>query len=100
MVSYVSRRRLAIRISHSFVLKMNSSKITSVCLFAVVLICGVAQAADQVDGAEEVSLSEEQLDYAKGSVCGYCTYCKVISAVIFKETVSIPLTLPITVCNP
>lgn len=27
--------------------------------------------------SEDVTVDEAKVEYAKGSVCGYCTYCKV-----------------------
>ena len=30
-----------------------------------------------VSGEKHSDVSKEQYEYAKGSVCGYCTYCKV-----------------------
>jgi hypothetical protein len=30
-----------------------------------------------VDTGDQPQLAEEELDYHKGSLCGYCTYCKV-----------------------
>ena len=56
---------------------MNSVKMASLFIFALAItVSGVAWAADTTDEAGD-EVSEEQLDYAKGSVCGYCAYCKV-----------------------
>lgn len=31
----------------------------------------------EMTAEEHVEVDSEKLEYAKGSVCGYCTYCKV-----------------------
>ena len=41
-------------------------------LFGLALIVAVFAEVE-----EKVDVDEEKLDYAKGSLCGYCDYCKV-----------------------
>ena len=58
---------------------MNSRNFLFCCLLgltAVVLVCSAPE--EDRERAEEVDVDDEKLDYAKGSLCGYCDYCKVI----------------------
>jgi len=45
-------------------------------LIALFVVCTIVVA--KPDGAtEDVEVDEKAVDYAKGSLCGYCRYCKV-----------------------
>ena len=46
-----------------------------ICLFSVCMIH--VKCEDIKDEATGEKLDEKQLEYAKGSLCGYCDYCKV-----------------------
>ena len=53
----------------------------SVIFLSLALVCTVAsekEGAKATEEGEEVKVDEEKLSYAKGSLCGYCDYCKVI----------------------
>ena len=52
----------------------------SVCIFLAILSFSLASQDANVKEMEqeEVSVDSEKLEYAKGSMCGYCDYCKVI----------------------
>ncbi len=43
---------------------------------AMVIFALECRAEDAVDG-EDVEVDQEKVDYAKGSICGYCRYCQV-----------------------
>ena len=45
----------------------------AVCLFCLV----TSDEPKPAETEEEVNIEEEKLEYAKGSLCGYCDYCKV-----------------------
>lgn len=45
-------------------------------------MCGLVKSAEAdsetvAEPAKEEKVDEQKLEYAKGSVCGYCDYCKV-----------------------
>ena len=45
-------------------------------LIALFFVCAIVVA--KPDGAtEDVEVDEKAVDYAKGSLCGYCRYCSV-----------------------
>ena len=44
----------------------------------LVVFAAVVYATDATDEpAEEIQVDEKAIDYAKGSLCGYCRYCTV-----------------------
>lgn len=49
------------------------------CLF--VIACCIAD-----NPKEDVKVDDEKVEYAKGSVCGYCSYCKVIEIEILNRS--------------
>ena len=54
---------------------MESFKVIMIFAIASLLLIGFSYASEP----EEVEdIPEEKLEYAKNSVCGYCSYCKVI----------------------
>jgi hypothetical protein len=51
----------------------------SVCIFFAFLSISLASKDANVKEMEQekVDVDSEKLEYAKGSLCGYCDYCKV-----------------------
>ncbi|KAK7469624.1 hypothetical protein BaRGS_00036353 [Batillaria attramentaria] len=48
--------------------------ILCVC-FAAIGVCGAADETPEAE-AEVPEVTEDEVEYAKGSLCGYCEYCK------------------------
>ena len=46
------------------------------CVIFVVVFCLSYSFATE-DSKNDHKVDEEKIEYAKGSVCGYCSYCKV-----------------------
>jgi len=44
----------------------------------LLLVVNAEESAQKEADENLVEVDEEKLDYAKGSVCGYCQYCEVI----------------------
>lgn len=61
---------------------MKKLQVLCVVLSALMLFCIAYAAAEEGNkeeqGEEKNKVHEETLTYAKGSVCGYCDYCKVL----------------------
>ena len=45
----------------------------------------IVTSEDQTE-EEEVEIDEGKLDYAKGSMCGYCEYCKVRNQILAERS--------------
>ena len=53
-------------------------RITVEVLLIISLLCYVSSDSAKKDGKEdEVKVEDAKLEYAKGSLCQYCDYCKV-----------------------
>ena len=61
-------------------MKTTKSLLFSAIFVALMLLSFVASEGEEakaIEKEEDVKVDEEKLTYAKGSLCGYCDYCKV-----------------------
>ena len=58
---------------------MSNFKLSGLYLFLTFTVVCVLTAEENVAEMEEdpIVVDQEKVDYAKGSLCGYCDYCKV-----------------------
>ena len=64
-------------------------KILYICVFISISLVLVSADNEQAEGSqneEDVKVDEEKLEWAKGSLCGYCEYCKVTNSLIIAHS--------------